>query len=90
MNCHRKGERYAPLGLTSTLNGPDPRNVIQITLHGLRPPRAARGFTMPAFAWMSDKDVAELLRFMRGHFTRKAPWPDLEAAVRDVRSGKAH
>jgi mono/diheme cytochrome c family protein len=90
VSCHRKGERFAPLALTSTVNAPDPRNVVQITLHGLRPPRAARGFTMPAHAWMSDKDVVELLRFMRAHFSRQPPWTDLEAVVREVRAARRH
>ena len=50
INCHRKGEKAAPLALTSTVNGPDPRNVIQIVLHGIRPPKGARDFSMPASA----------------------------------------
>lgn len=90
VNCHRKGERFTPLALTSTINGPDPRNVIQILQHGLKPPRASRGFTMPAFAWMSEKEMADLLRFLRGHFSRNPPWTDLEAAVREVRSARRH
>ncbi|MBL8698253.1 MAG: cytochrome c [Alphaproteobacteria bacterium] len=90
VSCHRKGEKYTPLALTSVLNDADPRNAVQITLQGLRPPRASRGFTMPAHAWMSDKELADLLRFLRGHFTRKAPWPDLERTVHEVRTGKAH
>lgn len=90
VSCHRKGEKYTPLALTSVLNDADPRNVIQITLHGLRPPRASRGFTMPAHAWMSDRELADLLRFLRAHFTRKAPWPDLERTIAEVRAGAKH
>jgi mono/diheme cytochrome c family protein len=85
-NCHRKGERFTPLALTSTVNGPDPRNVVQIVQHGLRPPRASRGFTMPAFGWMSDKEMADLVRFLRAQFSRNAPWADVDGAIREVRS----
>ena len=89
-NCHRQGSRFTPLALTSTVNGPDPRNVIQIVQHGLKPPRAARGFTMPAFAWMSEKDMADLVRFLRGHFSRNPAWTDVETAIREVRAARAH
>ena len=90
VNCHRKGERFTPLALTSTVNGPDPRNVVQILQHGLKPPRASRGFTMPAFAWMSEKDMADLVRFLRGHFSRNPAWTDVEGAIRELRAARAH
>jgi mono/diheme cytochrome c family protein len=85
VNCHRKGERATPLALTSTVNGPDPRNVMQIALHGIRPPKGSRDFTMPAAAWMSEKDLVDVTRFVRAQFSRKEPWPNLEAAAREVR-----
>ncbi len=90
VSCHRKGEKYTPLALTSVLNDSDPRNAARIVLDGLRPPRASKGFTMPAHAWMSDKELAELLRFLRAHFTRKEPWQNLEQSIRDVRVAKPH
>lgn len=90
VSCHRKGEKFTPLALASTINGADPRNVVHIALNGLRPPRASRGFTMPANAWMSDKDVADLLRFLRAQFTRKEPWPNLEQTIREVRAATPH
>jgi len=90
VNCHRAGERATPLALTSTVNGPDPRNVVQIVQNGLRPPRAARGFTMQGFAWMSEADMLALLRFLRGHFSQNPPWTDLETIIREVRDTKRH
>jgi mono/diheme cytochrome c family protein len=90
INCHRKGEKAAPLALTSTVNGPDPRNVIQIVLHGIRPPKGARDFSMPASAWMSDQDLVNITRFVRAQFSDKGPWPNLEQAVREVRAAPKH
>ena len=85
-----KGEKAQPLALASTLNAPTPHNVIQIVRNGIRPPKDARDFAMPAFGWMSDQDLAKLLAFLRGHFTKSPPWQDVEGAIREVRAGGAH
>ena len=90
ITCHRKGEKAQPLALASTLNAPTPHNVIQIVRNGIRPPKDARDFAMPAFGWMSDQDLAKLLAFLRGHFTKSPPWQDVEGAIREVRAGGAH
>ena len=90
INCHRKGEKAAPLGLASTVTGPDPRNAIQIIHNGLRPPRNLREFSMPSHGWMSDQDLANVVTFMRGHFTQKEPWPNVMEAIREVRAQPRH
>ncbi|MCP8940968.1 cytochrome c [Alsobacter sp. SYSU M60028] len=90
VNCHRKGEKAVPLALATTLNGPDPRNAIHIIQTGLRPPKASRDYTMPSFGWMSDQDMANVLAFMRGYFTQKGPWTNLDTAIREVRGAPKH
>jgi mono/diheme cytochrome c family protein len=82
--CHRKGQPAAPLALTSTVNGPDPRNAMRIIRYGIRPPVGAREHAMPPFAWITEKDMVNLMAFVRSQFSRNPAWPDLEHAAREV------
>ena len=88
--CHRRGQPAAPLALTSSLNGPDPRNAIRIIRSGIRPPKGARDHAMPPFAWISEKDMVNLLTFLRVHFSRDPAWKDLDQAVREVYAESRH
>ena len=83
-NCHKRGSREAPvsLALTTTVNAPDPRNVIHIVFDGIRPPRGALQRSMPEFgASISDADIIDLLEYIRWHFTDRPPWEDVAGHV---------
>ena len=34
--------------------------------------------------------MADLVRFLRGHFSRNPAWTDVETAIREVRAARAH
>ena len=83
-SCHRRGSGEAPvsLALTTTVNAPDPRNVIHIIFDGIRPPRGALQRSMPEFgASISDADIVDLVKYIRWHFTDRPPWEDVAGHV---------
>lgn len=77
---------YPSLLLGAALNGPSPRNAIRAVLQGLEPWEPGAGPLMAPYAdILTDADVAAVLRFLRAGVPGRAPWSDLEAAVRDAR-----
>ena len=83
-HCHKRGGGQLPvsLALTGTVNAPDPRNVIHIVFDGIRPPRGAMQRSMPSFgASITDEDIADMLSFIRWHFTDQPPWENLEGHI---------
>lgn len=87
-NCHRTGTQAAPLALTSTVNGPDPSNLLRIIDEGVTPPAASFDRTMPGFRGaLSEEDLVALAAFLRAHFSREPAWPDLAARVAAIRAG---
>ncbi len=86
-NCHRSGTQNAPLALSSTVAGPDPRNLIRIVDKGITPPQNSFDLSMPAFGGgLSDSDLADLVTFVRGHFSKQPAWPNVAATVAEVRA----
>ncbi len=89
-SCHTEAaaaEHPVPLGLTTSLNAPDPRNAIHITLEGLWPDAGERGALMPGFAGeLTDAQVAALVDYLRARFTDKPAWTEVPERVRDIRS----
>ncbi len=89
--CH-EGPRAMPYGgidlaLSTGIAGPSATNLLNIVLYGLPATAAARSPIMPAFAnAMNDAQLAALVRYLRGHFSSKSPWSDVEATVRAARS----
>lgn len=89
--CH-EGPRAMPYGginlaLSSGITGPSAANLVNIVLHGLPAPEAGRGPIMPAFASaMNDAQLAALVRYLRGNFSNKGPWHDIEQSIHDARS----
>jgi mono/diheme cytochrome c family protein len=88
--CH-EGPRAVPYGgidlaLSSGVNGPNPANLINIALYGLPAAAEARHPIMPGFAnALDDNQIGALLRYVRGRFSSKGPWNDIEKSVRDAR-----
>jgi len=86
-NCHRQGSQNAPLALSSTVAGPDPRNIIHIVMNGITPPEGSPDRTMPRFGQtLSDEEIADLVAFVRQRFTDKPAWSDVPARIQEIRA----
>jgi mono/diheme cytochrome c family protein len=89
-SCH-EGGRSLPyggvsLGLSTAIGSPDPRNLANIVLAGIRPVEGERGPMMPGFAAsMNDEQVIALLNFLRSHFSREPAWTGVEKTVEEAR-----
>jgi mono/diheme cytochrome c family protein len=74
------------LALSTAIAGPDPRNVANIVLSGVRPMEGERSPIMPGFAGsMNDGQVAALLNYLRARFSNQPAWTDVEKTVEDAR-----
>lgn len=75
-----------PLGLSSAVAGSRPDNLIQIVLTGV-PWSASRSATfMPAFAAsLNDAQIASIAAYVRADIGKRAPWPQLERRVTEIR-----
>jgi len=73
------------LGLNSALTGAEPNNLVQVILHGIAVKEGIPGLVMPAFAGLSDADIAQLSAYLRRTRTDRPPWTDLEAKVAAIR-----
>jgi mono/diheme cytochrome c family protein len=88
--CHESG-RPPPYGgvnpaLSSAVTGPDPRNLANIVLSGVRPVEGERSPIMPGFAAsMQDSEIAALANFLRARFGNQPAWADVEQVVADAR-----
>jgi mono/diheme cytochrome c family protein len=88
--CHESG-RPPPygginLGLSTAIASPDPRNLANIVLSGVRPVEGERSPIMPGFAAnMSNAQVAALLNFLRARFGSRQPWVGVEETIEEAR-----
>jgi mono/diheme cytochrome c family protein len=88
--CHESG-RLPPYGginlaLSTALSAPDPRNLVNIVLAGVRPVEGERSPIMPGFAGtMDDQQIAVLLNYLRSRFTSQPAWNGLETVVQEAR-----
>jgi mono/diheme cytochrome c family protein len=79
-------EGALPLPLSSAVGAATPRNLVQITLHGIRPPDGERGPWMPAFGdALTDAQVGALADYVRATFSDQPPWKDAESVAKSVR-----
>jgi mono/diheme cytochrome c family protein len=91
--CHQ-GRRPLPfgginLGLSTGPSAPTARNVINVVLGGLPPAEGERNPIMPGFAGaLNDEQLAALLSYLRSRFSDRPLWSDIEAEIRDARSGR--
>ena len=92
-SCH-DGSRALPYGgidlaLSTGPSGPNARNVINVVLWGLPALDEQRRPIMPGFAGtLNDRQLADLLVYVRARFGDKAPWTDLEKDIRAARAGE--
>jgi len=88
--CHESG-RSPPygginLGLSTAIQSPDPRNLANIVVSGVRPVEGERSPIMPAFAAsMSDAQIAAVLNYLRSRFSEQPAWSDVEKTVEEAR-----
>jgi mono/diheme cytochrome c family protein len=88
--CHESG-RPPPyggvnLGLSTAITGPDPRNLANIVLAGVRPVEGEHSPIMPGFAAsMSDAQIAALVTYLRSRFSSQPAWSAVEKTVADAR-----
>lgn len=88
-NCHRRGATAVPLALGTTLHAPDPRNALDIVMNGINPPDGAPEKSMPRFAGsLSDRELADLMAFLRARFSDKPAWTDMDRHSRARRAAK--
>jgi mono/diheme cytochrome c family protein len=77
------------LALNSALTLAEPTNFIQVVLNGVGSPDGAPGLVMPAYASLSDSDIARLAAYLRRTRTNRPPWSDLEKKVAAIRGKSA-
>ena len=88
--CHET-DRALPyggvnLGLSTAISGPDPRNVSNIVLSGVRAVEGERSPIMPGFAAsMNDNQVSALLNYLRSRFSDQPAWTGVEKTVEAAR-----
>jgi mono/diheme cytochrome c family protein len=91
--CHESG-RPPPFGglnfnLSTAVNAPNPQNIINVTLYGLPPADGEASAIMPAFGGsLDDRQVADLLAYLRSRFSDKSPWSELQDLVPRTRDGE--
>ena len=69
-----------------TISAPDPRNLVNLVLSGVRPVEGERSPIMPGFAdSMNDAQIASLLKYLRARFGKRAAWGDLGKIIEDAR-----
>ncbi len=89
--CHEPGAPMVAAGrpvlpLGTPLHEDNPRDTIQIILQGLRPPVGASGPYMPAYAdALSDRQVAEIVGYLKARHGSGPAWDDLEKEVAKAR-----
>jgi mono/diheme cytochrome c family protein len=90
-SCHFEGGnqpfyRPVPLALSSVVNEPTPRNLIQIVIEGIQPPPGAHRRWMPPFGTaLTDQQIEQVAIYVRGHFSSKPAWPDIAKLVEQIR-----
>jgi len=93
-DCHDQGRHASSggalhLALGTAMTIPTSANLIRITLEGIQPPDSEPGRWMPGYAdALTDEQVKDLVTFIRAHFGREPPWPDVADELRKARQVK--
>ena len=92
--CHDQGRGVSSggaldLSLGSSTTMPTSANLIRITLEGIPVPDDEPGRFMPGFETaLTDAQVKDLMFYIRAHFGREPPWPDIDAELKKARAGQ--
>ena len=90
-SCHRSGgglpaSRPIALALSTPVNASDPANLLRIVVDGIHPPAGERGPIMPGFSGaLTDPQIVALADYVRAHYSRGQAWPNIAAALADIR-----
>jgi mono/diheme cytochrome c family protein len=90
--CHANGWRkpspgMIPLAFSTTLQTPDPRNLLHIILEGIHPTEGEAGPLMPDFAGgLTNAQIGSLVAYLRSHFTTRPAWTDIDKRLSEVRA----
>jgi mono/diheme cytochrome c family protein len=93
-SCH-DGSRALPFGgidlaRSTGPSGPNARNVINVVLWGLPAQGEQPRPIMPGFAaTLTDRQLADLLAYVRARFSDKPPWSDLDKDIRQARAAES-
>jgi mono/diheme cytochrome c family protein len=88
--CHETA-RALPYGgvhlaLSTAISDPEPRNLANIVLAGVRPVEGARSPIMPGFASsMDDGQITALMNYLRARFSNQPAWTGVEKTVETAR-----
>jgi len=89
-SCHESG-RPLPfggvnLGLSTAISSPEPRNLANIVLSGIRSVEGEPSPIMPGYAAsMNDEQVLALLNYLRARFSDQPAWTGLDRTIADAR-----
>jgi mono/diheme cytochrome c family protein len=91
--CHESG-RALPfdgiyLALSTAMYGPDPKNLINVTMFGLPGAEGEQSPIMPGFAGaLTDAQLTALVAYLRQRFSDQPQWQDIAQLIREARSGE--
>jgi len=91
--CHESG-RSLPfdgiyLALSTAMYGPDPNNLINVTMFGLPGAEGEQSPIMPGFAGaLTDAQLTALVAYLRQRFSDQRQWSDTAQRIREARSGE--
>jgi mono/diheme cytochrome c family protein len=94
-SCHEAtGQSFSARGIhlasSKVVTMPDARNLAHVILEGIAAPEASPAATMPGFAdAFTDAQVAALMTYLRGAFSDRPAWSNVEDTVRQVRRSQA-
>lgn len=92
--CHGGSSRPPPFGgldfaRSTAIQAPNPRNIINVTLHGLHGRPGEIGPIMPGFAGaLSDEQIEALLVYLRDRFSDEPAWTDLADEIKAARKAE--
>jgi mono/diheme cytochrome c family protein len=80
--------RALPLTVSTSLREQDPRNVLNVIVHGITRRPGASGPFMPAFdGTLTDAQIADLAAYARSRFSNAPAWSDLNETLTKIRKG---
>jgi mono/diheme cytochrome c family protein len=91
--CH-ESRRALPFGgiylaLSTAMYGPDPKNLINVTMFGLPGEEGEQSPIMPGFAGaLTDAQLTALVAYLRQRFSDQPQWQDIAQLIREARSGE--
>jgi len=93
--CHHAGgglpaSRPVALALSTPVSDAQPINLLRIVLAGIHPPLGQRGPIMPGFSGaLTDPQIVALVEYVRAHFSRRPPWPNVAQTLAVLRGKEA-